>query len=226
MLEQRATPTLILNIYTWFYSSASSVSIKKERAPAFFFFSCCAAREKWVGCWATVRPYAMLLTIIYRQKKAARMWNKGSFIIIYFIPFRYDCYTYTYSSLVQRVEADDPRNVRLSCDSYHPTLFSFFPYFQASYFTSSLQSYWIFRFLLPLKNLRLNSFHIFPYSQKREKKKGPPLSDLEFFITLIFFYFYFFLIPPILMKTFLPSQMMESSTRLSNLYQLHLASAY
>jgi hypothetical protein len=31
------------------------------------------------------------------------------------------------------------------------------------------------------------------------------------------------LIPPILMKTFLPSQMMESSTRLSNLYQLHLA---
>lgn len=177
-------------IYVTLLYSSATVSIKKNESTRVFFFSCCAAREKWVGCWATVRPYAMLLTIIYRQKKAARMWNKGSFIIIYFIPFRYDCYTYTYSSLVQRVEADDPRNVRLSCDSYHPTLFSFFPYFQAL-FRLHHKVIGYFVSCCPLKICAWIVF-IFFLILKREKK-GPPLSELRIFhYAHLFLFIYFF----------------------------------
>ena len=93
----------------------------------------------------------MLLTIIYIQKKQPECEIKV--LLPSFISFLFVTTAIRIVSLVQRVEADDPRNVRLSCDSlYQPTLFfvSLFPIFKLySVFITKLLD--IFVSFCPLK---------------------------------------------------------------------------
>ena len=152
----------------WYYKyiyvtlQYATVSIKKESTRVFLFLLCSTREMGWLLSYcSSIRnaPDDYLYT-----KKAARMWNKGSFTIIYFIPFRNDCYTYSKLSSKSRSWWSAQRPFELwFFISTHFVLCLPFSYFQAL-FRLHHKVIGYFRFFLPLKNLRLNSFHIFPYS--------------------------------------------------------------